>query len=175
MENKILVTYASKYGSTQEVAEVVSAKLRSKRLVVDIQPVRKVRSLTGYNTIILGTALYYGHLHKDASTFLTKNEVALSQSSVVVFSLGPTSLDDNERKDCQVQFDKGLANFSWLIPVATQLFGGRFPEKLFFPDSMIAALPASPMHDLPANDIRDWKAIDAWVDSLIVKLQPGLS
>lgn len=175
MKNKVLVTYASKYGSTQEVAEKVAATLREKGLVVDLQPMRKVRSLAGYEAVVLGAAIYYGLWHKDAVNFLTKNEVALVQRPVAVFALGPNSTDENERQGCQAQFDKELAKFPWLKPVVTELFGGRYPAKLRFPDSMVAALPASPMHGKPASDVRDWAAIRDWAGNLAAKLQPALS
>ena len=175
MENKVLVTYASKYGSTQEVADAVAASLREKGLAVDLQPVRKVHSLDGYKAVVLGAAIYYGMWHKDAVNFLSQNEAALSQRPVAVFALGPNSTDENERQSCQAQFDKELAKFPWLKPVVTELFGGRYPAKLRFPDSMVAALPASPMHGKPASDVRDWTAIRAWASSLIQKFQPVLS
>ncbi|MCC6567906.1 MAG: flavodoxin, partial [Anaerolineales bacterium] len=82
MSGLILVAYATRYGSTQEVAEAVTATLRESGLEVDIQPIRKVRSLTGYKVIVLGAAIYYGLWHKDAVNFLTKNESALTQRPV---------------------------------------------------------------------------------------------
>jgi len=39
METKVLVAYASSYGSTQEIAEVISETLRSQGLAVDLQPI----------------------------------------------------------------------------------------------------------------------------------------
>ena len=170
MENKILVAYASKYGSTQEVADVVATTLREKGLVVDLQPVRKVRSLAGYKAVVLGAAIYYGLWHKEALNFLARNEADLSQRPVAVFALGPNSTDENERQGSRAQLDKNLAKFPWLKPVVTELFGGRFPAKLHFPDSLVAALPASPMHGLPANDVRDWAAIRDWASNLARKL-----
>jgi menaquinone-dependent protoporphyrinogen oxidase len=175
MKTKILVVYASKYGSTQEVAEAIAATLREGEAEVDLQPMRKVRSLAGYEAVVLGAAIYYGLWHKDAVNFLTKNEAALAQRPVAVFALGPNSTDENERQGCQAQFDKELAKFPWLKPVVTELFGGRYPAKLRFPDSMVAALPASPMHGKPASDVRDWAAIRDWAGNLAAKLQPALS
>lgn len=175
MNQRILVTYASKYGSTQEVAEAVAATLGEGGLSVDVRPAQKVHTLKGYGAVVLGAAIYYGVLHKDAVNFLTRNEAALAQCPVAVFALGPNSTDENERKGSWAQFDKELAKFPWLKPVVTELFGGRFPAKLHFPDSMVAALPASPMHGKPASDVRDWTAIHAWSSSLTQKLQPVMS
>jgi|GEM_PF-5861737 len=73
------------------------------------------------------------------------------------------------------QPEKELAKFPWLKPVVTGLFGGRYPAKPRFPDSMVAALPASPMHGKPASDVRDWAAIRDRASSLAQKFQPVMS
>jgi menaquinone-dependent protoporphyrinogen oxidase len=45
------------------------------------------------------------------------------------------------------------------------------PARLRFPDSLLAILPASPLHGVSAHDGRDWAAIRAWADSLPGALQ----
>jgi menaquinone-dependent protoporphyrinogen IX oxidase len=49
MSSLVLVGYATRYGSTQEVAEAVATTLRECGLEVDIQPLSKVRTLAGYS------------------------------------------------------------------------------------------------------------------------------
>lgn len=49
MPSLVLVGYATRYGSTQEVAEAVATTLRECGLEVDIQPLSKVRTLAGYS------------------------------------------------------------------------------------------------------------------------------
>ena len=58
MSDKILVTYATRYGSTQEVAEKVAATLRESGLAVDVQPAKQVRTLDGYRAVVVGAPLY---------------------------------------------------------------------------------------------------------------------
>jgi menaquinone-dependent protoporphyrinogen oxidase len=176
MSNSILVAYATRYGSTQEVAEAIAATLRERGLEVDIQPMRKVRTLEGYRAIMLGAPLYIGSLQKDAQHFLSQHHEALSKLPVAVFALGPTHDDEKERLASHAQLDKELAKFPEVTPVALELFGGKYdPKKLRFPDSLMASLPASPLHNEPASDMRDWTAIRAWADSLAAKFQPTLS
>ena len=175
METKILMAYASKYGSTQEVAEAVAATLSESGLSVDLQPIRQVRTLAGYGAVVLGAPLYFGLWHKDALNFLSRNEDALRQRPVAIFALGPNSNDEKEMQDSRVQLDKELAKFPWLAPVVIEVFCGKFPAKLRLPESLIAGLPASPLHGMPASDVRDWTAIRAWAKSLVQKLQPVIS
>src|SRR5512147_1212577 len=117
MHEKVLVAYASKYGSTQEVAEAVAETLRERGIEVDLQPMRKVRTLAGYGTVVLGAPLYFGFWHKDAINFLSHNEDTLSQQPVAIFPLGPISNDKEELQGSRAQLDKELAKFPWLRPV----------------------------------------------------------
>ncbi len=114
METKILMAYASKYGSTQEVAEAVAATLGESGFGVDLQPMRKVRTLEEYGAVVLGAPLYFGHWHKDAINFLLRNEAALSQRPVAIFALGPNSNDEKEMQGSRAQLDRELAKFPWL-------------------------------------------------------------
>ena len=88
--------YATRYGSTQEVAEAVAATLREQGLTVDIQPMRQVRTLDQYHAIVLGAPLYMFHWHKDALHFLARHREALTARPVAVFALGPFHADEKE-------------------------------------------------------------------------------
>jgi menaquinone-dependent protoporphyrinogen oxidase len=165
MSTSVLVAYATRYGSTQEVAEAVAATLRERGLEVDIQPMQKVRTLEGYRAVVLGAALYMSHLYKDARRFLSQHRKALTERPVAIFALGPLHTDEKEWQISRKQLEKELAKFPWLAPVALELFGGKIdPAKLHFP-----------FNHMPAGDVRDWTAIHAWASSLAATLQPALS
>ena len=170
MSTSILVGYATRYGSTQEVAEAVAATLRERGLAVDLQPMRQVRTLTGYSAVVLGAPLFMFRWHKDALRFLSRHRNALTERPVAVFALGPVHdpYDEQEWQDSRAQLDKALVQFPWLTPVALEVFGGKYdPEKLRFPISLFAG-------NEPASDLRDWTAIRAWAGNLAAKLEPTL-
>ena len=170
MSASVLVAYASRYGSTQEVAEAVAATLRARGLEVDIQPMREVRALEGYHAVVLGTAIYMFRLHKDARRFLSRHREGLTERPVAIFALGPFQNDEKEWQGVRDQLDKELAQFPWFTPVAREIFGGKFdPAKLRFPYNLVPFLKR-----LPVSDIRDWAAIRAWASNLAAKLQPAL-
>lgn len=167
MSTSILVTYATRYGSTQEVAEAVAATLRELGLTAETQPMPNVQTLDGYRGVVLGAPLYIGRLHKDARRFLARHGEALKKQSVAIFALGPLHPDEEEWQAARTQLDQALAKVPWLKPVAVELFGGQYdPAKLRLPDSLLVRLPASPLHQMPACDIRDWAAIRAWANSI---------
>ena len=171
MSASVLVAYATRYGSTQEVAEAVAATLRERGLEVDFQPMRDVRNLDQYRALVLGAPLYMFHWHKDALQFLAQHRSALTARPVAIFALGPFHADEKEFQVVREQLDKELARFPWFTPAAIEIFGGKFdPEKLTFPHNLVPALK-----NMPASDIRDWTAIRAWASDLVTQFQPALS
>ena len=171
MLTSILVTYASSYGSTQEVAEVVAAMLREQGVEVDLRPIREVQTLAGYSAVVLGAPLYMFHWHKDARRFLARFQHDLTSSlPIAVFAGGPIGDSDEQAwQDIRSNLNQELAKFPWLQPVSVQLIGGKFdPTKLRFPYNLIPA-----MRHMPASDLRDWTAIRAWASSLTEKFQPA--
>jgi menaquinone-dependent protoporphyrinogen oxidase len=171
MSASVLVAYATRYGSTQEVAEAVAATLRERGLAVDIGLMREVRTLDQYRAIVLGAPLYMFHWHKDALNFLARHRAALTARPVAIFALGPFHADEKEFQGSREQLEKELAKFPWLTPVALEIFGGKFdPQKLTFPHNLVPALKK-----MPASDIRDWTAIRAWASTLAATLQTAVS
>ncbi len=171
MSSSVLVAYATRYGSTQEVAEAVAQTLRERGLAVDIQPMRQVRTLDQYHAVVLGAPLYMFHWHKDALHFLGRHRAALTQRPVAIFALGPFHADEKEFQGSREQLEKELATFPWLTPIAIAIFGGKFdPKKLSFPHNLLPALK-----NMPASDIRDWTAIRAWASDLAAQFQPAMA
>ncbi len=172
MSGSILVSYATRYGSTQEVAEAIAAALREAGREVDLQPVRKVRSLEGYGLVVLGAPLYIGRWHKEAHRFLEQQREALAQRQVAVFALGPLHETEEQWRNVRGQLDKELAQHAWLAPTAAAIFGGKYdPAKLRFSDKVLAMAPASPLYQIPACDLRDWAAIRLWAEGLAGKVE----
>jgi len=162
MSSSILVAYASRSGSTQEVAEAVGTTLEEEGFRVDVRQLPVSGGLGGYQAIVLGAPLYMFRWHKDALRFLRHHREALERLPVAVFALGPFNDVKKEWQEVRAQLDKELAAFPWFAPVAVEVFGGKFdPTKLRFPYTLIPALKK-----LPASDIRDWDAIRGWAEEL---------
>ena len=162
MEPIVLVTSATRYGSTEEEAQAVAKTLRESGVAVETQPIRNVYTLEPYGAVVLGVPLYMGLLHKDARRFLSAHRNALTKMPVALFVLGPVQTDQKDWAGARTQLKKELAKYPWFSPVPQQVFGGKFdPLKLGFPFSLFP-----PLRKLPAGDARDWTAIRAWARDL---------
>jgi len=166
MGDKVLVAYATRYGSTREVAEAVGAVLRGHGVDAEVRSVKGVTALGGYAGVVLATPFYLGSMLKDATAFLERHRAALEVVPVALVALGPTQASD-DMTEARKQLDGALTKLEWLKPVAAEMFVGKYdPARLRLLDKLIALPPASPLHGMVAHDERDWDAIQAWTDAL---------
>jgi menaquinone-dependent protoporphyrinogen oxidase len=155
MTGPVLVAYASKYGSTQEVAEAIAATLRERLLRAVVRPADEVDDLVEYSGVVLGGGIYMGRWHRDARGFIKHFEDDLRALPVALFALGPVDDDPKHRAGSEKQFASALKKVPF-EPVAAALFGGAVdPRKLSFP-----------FNHMPAADVRDWDAIHTWAAGL---------
>jgi menaquinone-dependent protoporphyrinogen oxidase len=164
MDKKILVTYASKYGSTREIAEKIGATLREAELQVDVCPVTDARDLSPYQAVIVGSAVYVGKWQKEAVKFLQIREKDLARLPVWIFSSGPTGEGD------PVELVEGKRLPEELKPLVDRIgprsisvFHGNIdPAKVNF----IERWAVKDLVKKPFGDYRDWNAITAWANNL---------
>ncbi|MGE5286143.1 MAG: flavodoxin domain-containing protein [Micromonosporaceae bacterium] len=149
--NSILMAYATKHGSTREVAEAVAAALREAGAKVDVRLAGRVRGLAGYDMVVLGAPLYSGRWHRDAGRFLRRNRKQLSGVPVAVFGMGPRTPDADAWSRSRAQLDRALSKRDWLEPASVAVFGGVDPPK---------------RQGESRRDLRDWDAIRAWAGQL---------
>jgi menaquinone-dependent protoporphyrinogen oxidase len=149
----VLVAYATKHGSTAEVARFIADRLGERGPAVDTVPARDVRgAVDGYDLVVLGGALYSGRWHREAHRFLKRHRADLDGLRIAVFGMGPRNPTPEAFAGSRAQLARALARRDWLRPMATAVFGGvdppsRRPEK--------------------HRDARDWAAIEAWIGSLL--------
>jgi len=112
----VLVTYATRTGSTEEVARAVGETLRHDGLAVEVMPVKDVHSLGRSEAVVLCVPLYMGRLHKDARQFLSANREALMKVPVALFVLGPVQNVEKDWKGAQQVFSQATG-----VPVALSI------------------------------------------------------
>lgn len=157
----VLVAYATKYGSTREVAEEIGRTLQESGFETVVKAARDTDGVDGYSAVVVGSALYYFMLHRDAKRFLSRNRTALTSVPVALFALGPFHDTPEEMESARRPVDKYVEKSEWLRPRAVAVFGGRHdPSLLRFPDNNPG------MRNMEPSDARDWNVIGAWAREL---------
>jgi menaquinone-dependent protoporphyrinogen oxidase len=167
---KLLVTYASKYGSTAEIAEVVGKELRKRSYQVEVKPVDGVGSLQGYGGFVVGSALYAGSWIEPAAEFLRSNQELLAGRPVWLFSSGPTGEGDPNEILGGWTFPEDLATVREAIkPKDVILFHGHIdPDKLNVGEKLIIKSV-----NATVGDFRDWLVIRSWARRIDLDLKAG--
>jgi menaquinone-dependent protoporphyrinogen oxidase len=161
MSADVLIVYASKKGSTEQVARRIGEVLRAQGLTTAIEPARAVSDLSGFRAVLLGGSIYMGRWHHDASRFLRRFRRDLERVPFAVFALGPGRNTSEDYEASRHQLDRALARYPEIEARTTAVFGGVIdPEKLRF--------PFNHMHEV---DLRDWGAIRDWARRLPVELE----
>lgn len=156
---RLLVTYASKHGSTEEVARWIGFSLRTAGHHVDVRDAAIVTDVESYDSVVVGGSLYMGRWHADARSFVRRHRSALANRGLAVFALGPRTLDEADVAASRSQLDHALEQLG-VHPQFVAVFGGVVdPEKLHFPFSR-----------MPACDARDSAAIASWATEVAVGL-----
>jgi menaquinone-dependent protoporphyrinogen oxidase len=155
MDKRILITYGTVAGSTKEVAQAIGEEMQNAGALVEIKPVEDVKSVEGYDGLVVGSAVRMFHLLGKTRRFLRKHKKALANLPLAFFVV---CLTMGEETPENIKKAKGYAKPMLEVknPVSLGLFGGCIDHnKLtdFFGKSM---------KSLPEQDHRDWDKIREW-------------
>lgn len=159
--DRVLVAYASKAGSTAEVAAFIARKLANKGLAVDLRRARNVRSVDGYRAVVVGSAIRAGHWLADASGFVKTHREALGARKSAFFTLCMTlqqdTLGNREKVAGYLKPVREVLEPTWI-----DFFAGKMEYRrlAFGPRLVVKAMK------VPEGDFRDWNAIGSWADRL---------
>ncbi len=161
METKILVVYASKYGSTAEVAQAIGDCLAERGASIDVKPVGEVISLAGYGAVVIGSAIRMGQWLPEAVAFVKKHQAELNQLPTAIFSVHILALGNGqEDQSKRLLYTEPLHEL--VTPCDEAFFAGKVDmTRLNFIERMMAKAAKGAM-----SDVRDWNAIRAWAEEL---------
>jgi menaquinone-dependent protoporphyrinogen oxidase len=83
---KVLVTAASKFDSTNQIARAIGEVLRSRGFSATVARPEDVRRIDRYDAVVVGSAIYSGQWLRPARKFVTRSAAALAGRPVWVFS-----------------------------------------------------------------------------------------
>lgn len=163
MKGKILVTFASKHGSTEEIAVRIGDIIANHGYAVDVRNVENVNTIADYEVVVLGSAVYIGQWRKSAANFLKENETELAKKKVWLFSTGPTGEGDPEELMKGWKFPEGLqATADKIQPKDIKVFHGVLDEaKLNTLEKMTIKMVKAPI-----GDFRKWSDVENWAKDI---------
>jgi menaquinone-dependent protoporphyrinogen oxidase len=174
MSNKVLITYASRHGSTEGIAERIAVALRARAIDTDVAAVQDVRDPDGYDGYVLGSAVYAGSWLGSMKAFIHRDRATLRRHPVWLFSSGPLSTEPSELSEAA---PRDIADIEREIEARGHtVFPGawhRDAPPVGVLERVMHAIPAA-REALPEGDFRDWAAIDRFAASVAGELELAL-
>ena len=93
MERRVLVAYATKYGSSAQVAETVAEELRAAGCAAEARAVGDAASTVGFDAVVVGGPMILGW-HKDALRYVKARRDALAAVPVAYFITAASLTED---------------------------------------------------------------------------------
>jgi menaquinone-dependent protoporphyrinogen oxidase len=90
---RALLVYATRHGSTSEVADAVAEELRTAFAEVDVQEARSAPSPAGYDAVVVGGPMIMGW-HKDARKYVKRHKDRLDVVPFAVFVTAASLTED---------------------------------------------------------------------------------
>jgi len=161
MNNRILITYATRTGSTIEVAAAIGDELGKRGFAADVKPVKENPKVDGYQAVLIGSAIRMGSWLPEAVEFVTANQQRLNRVPVVLFTVHGNNRGDDEqsRTNRKAYLDTVRP---LLQPVDEVFFAGVIDSKRL---SLLDRL-ATKMVKATLGDFRDWGKIRGWAQTV---------
>jgi menaquinone-dependent protoporphyrinogen oxidase len=171
MSDTVLVTYATRTGSTAGVAEAIGKTLSAQGLNVVVRPMAEVDDITPYRAVIAGSPIQSQAWLPEATRFMRTNQAALAKRPTAIFTVCMTvTLKGGQYREAVMEW---IAPIRVLVqPFSEGLFAGvldigqipSFGDRLKFRISTLTGV-------WKEGDHRDWNAIAAWAKDLVPQIQ----
>lgn len=168
---RMLVIYATKLGSTREIAERIAGRLTTAGMTVTTLPADApglAGDIAQADGCVIGSAVYAGHWLRPAIEVIRQHRTELATRPTWLFSSGPVGTSALEHEPVTA---KEVAE-AWSSIRATD--HRTFPGALDRDDLATSGLGRVERFVaerlIPEGDFREWPAIDAWADGIAARM-----
>lgn len=171
-ERKILVAYASHFGTTADVAHAIGVALQDQGVLVETKAIEAVQDVSDYDAVIVGSAIQYDKWMPQATKFVGQHEDALGKVPVAFFftCLALSVKNAKAKRQAQSYADALSGSFSQVTPVSVGGFAGVLNYTKLKVLTRLAAKVAFAFLGVKEGDHREWTTIEAWAQNVSPKL-----
>jgi len=154
---KVLVTAATRHGSTEEVAALIARVLRLRGMDTVELPAADVEDMSEYDAVVLGSAVYAGHWLAPATSLVSRFQAQLAEVPVWLFSSGPVGFPLTPAK---AEDMTGVV--SAIGAIEHRLFAGKLDKSDLgrLERAMVRMVRA------PEGDYRDFNEVSHWAAAI---------
>ncbi len=180
-----LIVYGTSYGATKGTSEEIGRMLREDNFDVKIVNAQeeKVRDISGYDVVIVGSSLANCRWNSQAEDFLKRFHNEFEHKKLALFVSSVAAIAEREgnteevAKTHKIALDDKISKYG-LKPIMTALFGGilNYPKMGWMARKGMEIAFKSRLQNSGFNeaepgvyDLRDWDNIRSWAKELAKK------
>ncbi len=164
MGTRVLVAFASKHGSTGEIAGAIAEELRSLGNEVDVRPAADVSDVLQYDAFVVGSAVYNGRWQGEARMLLKGLERACPMRPTWLFSSGPTG--GSPEADAAVEAARGASSSAAPADVVRAVRRIAVRGHVTFAGKVGDEATGLLERWMPRGDWRDFEHVTTWARSI---------
>jgi menaquinone-dependent protoporphyrinogen oxidase len=164
MGTRVLVAFASKHGSTGEIAEAIGEELRSLGSEVDVRPAAEVADVLHYDAFVVGSAVYNGRWRGEARSLLKRLERECPARATWLFSSGPTG--GSPEADAAVEAARRASSSAAPQDIVRAVRRIAVQGHVTFTGKVGDAATGVLERFVPRGDWRDFEQVAAWARSI---------
>ena len=186
MAKRALIVYGTRYRATESTSEEIAKVLQGEGLEVKVVNAKreKVKDISPYDLIIVGSGMQMGKWTKEPENFLNKFQKELANKKIAIFvSSAAQALIEYEKKTEEIEnnrkqyLEEKAAKYN-LQPISMITLGGvwDFNKMNFLLRKTLASfkprIEAAGFKEIKPGlyDTRDWNLIRTWAKELATKV-----
>lgn len=157
VNKNILIAYASRCGSTTEVAQAIAQDFTNRGFKADVRSAESVTSVSAYGAVVVASAVRFGRWLPPAVAFARGHQSELKSIPLAFLTvhLMNTGTDEKSRAARESYTNEARA---LVQPCVEVFFAGKMDtSKLSFSERMLGKVMGA-----KNTDQRNWPAIHAW-------------
>ncbi|HJE51825.1 MAG TPA: flavodoxin domain-containing protein [Tessaracoccus flavescens] len=153
----VFIGYATRSGTTTDIAGAVAEQLRDLDHTVDIVNLKDRPELPDADLIVLGSGINGGAWYGEATAWVSTNAARLQSMNVALFNACLNAANPDKRAEC-LAYNKQIADK--VQPEANESFAGRYvPAHVgWFRRVFLKALQQAPQDHVDLDAVRRWAA-----------------